>query len=77
MYKTLLLSLITVLNISPVLADRLASEPIKPILPFIIAEPDKVELGKKLFFDPRACLSFISTTAGGYFCVRQGGKHAV
>jgi len=27
--------------------------------------------------DARACLSFISSTAGGYFCVRQGGKHAV
>jgi len=25
----------------------------------------------------RACWSFISTTAGGYFCVRQGGKHGV
>jgi cytochrome c peroxidase len=61
MHKTLLLGLITVLNITPVLADRLASEPIKPIKPFIIAEPDKVELGKKLFFDPRLSRSgFIS-----------------
>ncbi len=77
MYKTLLLGLITFLNISPVLADNLRNEPIKPIKPFIITEPAKVELGKKLFFDPRACLSFISTTAGDYFCVRQGGKHAV
>ncbi|MBN46351.1 MAG: cytochrome C biogenesis protein CcsA [Methylophaga sp.] len=49
------------LNISPVMADRLANEPIKPIQTFIITEPDKVELGKKLFFDPRLSRSgFIS-----------------
>jgi len=61
MYKTLLVGLITFLNISPVLADNLRNEPIKPIKPFIITEPSKVELGKKLFFDPRLSRSgFIS-----------------
>lgn len=61
MYKTLLVGLITFLNISPVLADNLRNEPIKPIQPFIITEPAKVELGKKLFFDPRLSRSgFIS-----------------
>lgn len=61
MYKTLIIGLITLANISPVLADRLANEPIKPIQPIIITEPDKVELGKKLFFDPRLSRSgFIS-----------------
>lgn len=61
MYKTLLVGLITFLNISPVLADNLRNEPIQPIQPFIITEPAKVELGKKLFFDPRLSRSgFIS-----------------
>ncbi|HAD30828.1 MULTISPECIES: cytochrome-c peroxidase [unclassified Methylophaga] len=61
MYKTLLVGLITFLNISLVLADNFRNEPIKPIQPFIITEPAKVELGKKLFFDPRLSRSgFIS-----------------
>ncbi|MCB2425767.1 cytochrome-c peroxidase [Methylophaga pinxianii] len=55
------MGLITLINISPVSAERLSSEPIKPIQAFIIKEPDKVELGKKLFFDPRLSRSgFIS-----------------
>lgn len=33
------------------------SEPITPIEPAKITEPDKVELGKQLFFDPRLSLS--------------------
>lgn len=42
-------------------ADRLSSEPIKPIEPAKITEPEKVELGKKLWFDPRLSRSgFIS-----------------
>lgn len=45
MHKTLLLGLITVLNIFPVLSSDL----INPIRPFIIAELNKVGLGKKLF----------------------------
>ena len=61
MYKTLMVGLITFLNISLVLADNFRNEPIKPIQPFIITEPAKVELGKKLFFDPRLSRSgFIS-----------------
>lgn len=61
MYTKLFVGLIFSLNISPVMADRLANEPIKPIEPIIIMEPDKVELGKKLFFDPRLSRSgFIS-----------------
>jgi cytochrome c peroxidase len=50
--------------VSPVsLADKLIfkDEPIKPIEPVVVTEPDKVELGKKLFFDPRLSRSgFIS-----------------
>lgn len=46
---------------APAMADRLASEPIQPIEPPVITEPEKVELGKKLFFDPRLSRSgFIS-----------------
>ncbi len=42
-------------------ADRLSSEPIQPIEPATITEPAKVELGKKLWFDPRLSRSgFIS-----------------
>jgi len=42
-------------------ADRLITELIKPIDPYVSAEPEKVELGKKLWFDPRLSMSgFIS-----------------
>jgi len=42
-------------------ADRVANEPIKPIQPAVIDEPEKVALGKKLFFEPRLSRSgFIS-----------------
>lgn len=42
-------------------ADRLATELIKPIESAAITEPEKVELGKKLWFDPRLSMSgFIS-----------------
>ena len=42
-------------------ADRLTTELIKPIEPAVIAEPEKVTLGKKLWFDPRLSMSgFIS-----------------
>ena len=42
-------------------ADRLATELIKPIESATITEPEKVELGKKLWFDPRLSMSgFIS-----------------
>ncbi|MHB0775664.1 cytochrome-c peroxidase [Halomonas sp. WWR20] len=38
---------------SPAIADRIADEPIKPVEPVSVENPLKVELGKKLFFDPR------------------------
>ena len=42
-------------------ADRLATELIKPIESATITEPEKVELGKQLWFDPRLSMSgFIS-----------------
>ncbi|SDR76889.1 cytochrome c peroxidase [Halopseudomonas litoralis] len=42
-------------------ADRLVSELIKPIEPAVVTAPEKVELGKKLWFDPRLSMSgFIS-----------------
>ncbi|WP_285274925.1 cytochrome-c peroxidase [Halopseudomonas bauzanensis] len=42
-------------------ADRLATELIKPIEAATITEPEKVELGKQLWFDPRLSMSgFIS-----------------
>lgn len=34
-------------------------EPVQPIKPAVITEPEKVELGKKLFFDPRLSMSGI------------------
>ena len=38
-------------------ADRLQTELIKPIEPAVITDPDKVELGKKLWFEPRLSMS--------------------
>ncbi len=58
--KLLCLALTTSLS-APCLADRIDDEPIKPIEPATVTEPHKVELGKKLFFDPRLSRSgFIS-----------------
>lgn len=46
---------------APTQAKRLDSEPIQPIEPASFAEPEKIELGKMLFFDPRLSRSgFIS-----------------
>ncbi|WP_022961076.1 cytochrome-c peroxidase [Halopseudomonas pelagia] len=46
---------------TPLQAERLTSEPIQPIEPASFDEPEKIELGKKLFFDPRLSRSgFIS-----------------
>ena len=51
----------SLLTSSNAIADRIQQEPIKPIEPAVITEPEKVELGKKLFFDPRLSRSgFIS-----------------
>ncbi len=61
MRKTLFLTMMALLPFSSAVADRLSSEPIQPIEPFVSTEPEKVELGKKLFFDPRLSRSgFIS-----------------
>jgi len=61
MKKLLLGTLLTSVLAAPALADRLATEPVQPIEPAVITEPEKVELGKKLFFDPRLSRSgFIS-----------------
>ena len=77
MYKTLLVGLITFLNISLVLADNFRNEPIKPIQPFIITEPAKVELGKKLFliqglvyfsYPPLLATIFVSDKAESTTC---------
>lgn len=35
------------------------NEPVKPIQPAVVTEPDKVDLGKKLFFEPRLSMSGI------------------
>lgn len=46
---------------APLQAERLKDEPIQPIEPASFEEPAKIELGKKLFFDPRLSRSgFIS-----------------
>lgn len=61
--KTVLISamLLAGLLAFPVQADRLHSEPVKPIELVDIAEPEKARLGKKLFFEPRLSRSgFIS-----------------
>ncbi|MFN3581295.1 MAG: cytochrome-c peroxidase [Pseudomonas sp.] len=61
MKKTLLGLLLCSGLITPALAERQTQEPIQPIEPAEITEPMKVELGKKLFFDPRLSRSgFIS-----------------
>ena len=63
--KTTLRSAWTALACAAVLltagAPALAQEPVQPIAPAKITEPGKVELGKKLWFDPRLSKSgFIS-----------------
>lgn len=57
---------------SQVYADRLQTELIKPIEPAVITEPEKVELGKKLWFEPRlsksgviSCNSCHNLSTGG------------
>lgn len=46
---------------APLQAERLTGEPIQPIEPASFDEPEKIELGKQLFFDPRLSRSgFIS-----------------
>ena len=53
-------SMAALLAVSSVQAQEVA-EPVQPIEPHVVAEPAKVELGKKLWFDPRLSRSgFIS-----------------
>ncbi|MEH6564215.1 MAG: cytochrome-c peroxidase [Halopseudomonas sp.] len=61
MNRHLICMLLTGSLCAPLQAERLKNEPIQPIEPTHIDEPAKVELGKKLFFDPRLSRSgFIS-----------------
>lgn len=62
MKKLLSLAVAASIGISAhVHADRLTTELIKPIEPYVSEQPEKVELGKKLWFDPRLSMSgFIS-----------------
>ena len=46
-------SVVTLLNAAP------RNEPVKPIQPAVITDPAKVNLGKKLFFEPRLSMSGI------------------
>lgn len=58
---TLLPSLSATILVSFISSPALANEPIQPIKPFKIVNSAKVELGKKLYFDPRLSKSgFIS-----------------
>ncbi|MGD8174873.1 cytochrome-c peroxidase [Marinimicrobium sp. ARAG 43.8] len=41
----------------PAVANSLRPEPVSPIQPAEVTEPEKVELGKQLFFDPRLSMS--------------------
>lgn len=57
----IVLSMATALGLSLALPATAADEPIKPIAPAVVKDAKLVELGKKLFFDPRLSKSgFIS-----------------
>lgn len=57
----IVLSMATALGMSLALPATAADEPIKPIAPAVVKDAKLVELGKKLFFDPRLSKSgFIS-----------------
>ncbi len=59
--KTRSAALILMLLPLPVVAAATRDEPIQPIAPAVISNPAMVELGKKLYFDPRLSKSgFIS-----------------
>ncbi|MBL4834933.1 MAG: cytochrome-c peroxidase [Pseudomonas sp.] len=61
MKKKLCCLLISLGVCAPSFAELRVDEPIQPIKPAVVTEPEKVELGKKLFFDPRLSRSgFIS-----------------
>ncbi len=61
MKTRILIASIALLGFTPAWAGKAADEPIKPIAPAKVANPALVELGKKLYFDPRLSMSgFIS-----------------
>src|SRR5690606_22143913 len=47
------------LGVAAAHASTVRNEPIQPIEPAKITDPEKVELGKQLFFDPRLSMSGI------------------
>ena len=56
-----LLAAASTMALATALSPAMAEEPIQPIKPYVSKEPALVELGKKLFFDPRLSKSgFIS-----------------
>lgn len=59
--KTILTAMAVAASALFTATPALAQEPIQPIVPAKITDPAKVELGKKLWFDPRLSRSgFIS-----------------
>lgn len=59
--KTISLSIILAASSAVAVAANVRDEPIQPIKPATVTDPAKVELGKKLYFDPRLSKSgFIS-----------------
>lgn len=59
--KTISLSIILAASSAVAVAATVRDEPIQPIKPATVTDPAKVELGKKLYFDPRLSKSgFIS-----------------
>ena len=60
--RVLVLSLLTAVGVAVAAETTVKDEPIKPIEPAVVKDAAKVELGKKLFFDPRLSKS------GGISC---------
>lgn len=60
--RVLVLSLLTAVSVAVAAETTVKDEPIKPIEPAVVKDAAKVELGKKLFFDPRLSKS------GGISC---------
>jgi cytochrome c peroxidase len=57
--KTIGLAVALAIATTSALASTVRDEPIKPIESYVSDRPDKVELGKKLFFEPRLSMSGI------------------
>lgn len=67
-----MLSLAAALTLSTTLVPARAEEPIKPIAPAVVKDAKLVELGKKLFFDPRLSKSG-SASCNSCHNVSKGG----